>query len=558
MEHEKICGRFFHLDGSRILEGEGDKQRLSLHGVVVARRAEFRILTNEPNSKIEDPVILKLLSEKGVTHFPRLEVLYGFEKEFEFLKRFDFLIEFPYRGFSREQTNKSFMGKNIVTKTEAELNVLLKNLQGRVESNLAMELFKLMKAVHHNNPKMMLQKVIAFRGPEEVESYAFISETTLYAWLLMTQEIEVMKELCLARDSSLVIKSVQDYVANKMKKLHKHRVESDLVIPQTASTITITLPDFHDVLWPLTIDDYKLTNSLTYDVKQLGRANHISFIVRRNKLEILGYVTCSLGTTQSFRSGREDIEAPSAISDQNLYFYASDSFEPKVFSIFSIDGLHVTESVRGGRENSVAVLLVYHALYFIKHCVLDSKDMGDILIASNSYARSTMLILKQFGFSFTQPKRALKWLESDDKKTNLMDEVIYYIQNFKAQDPRLEELLIEAARDNSNLNASEIIKKLRAFYSKTRYNTDHKAAKEAFGKLGWNSFLALTTKTVMNYDRPRENLVFEREMTRITNLVQNTPTTRAEKRLFSDGESQGDEKRKKFSASFSEQFMDFL
>lgn len=537
--HQHRC-----LNGSPTLsEGkEGEKKIFRFNGSVVAERANLRILMDNEESRINDPVILKLLEPYGVKHYPRLEVLYGFKKNYEFLKRFDFKLKLVSL-LDDDISLRWVFEEATINSTKRELNLLLQFIQGKNVGVLDYLLFKLIKSLSEGDLTDITSRKY---GVLEYQD-----EFMVLTRFMLGRNMDQLLTFCKNSVFKFEIVSIQDYLMEKMEKLHTVKDDS----PPPLHSVKITLPDFDNIFTPLIIKNYQEKNTSTYYINHLLEKRFITIVAQKGEYEILGYVTCTLHPIHKFKK-----YFISSFSDHGLSFYGSDSFEPKLFSVFSIDGLHVTDKARGGRENSIAVLLIFHVLYFIRDCVLVSKELGDILITCDSYARTTMLIMKQFGFSFIHAKRALKWLNDDSKKTGLMKEVRYYLETFRYKDERLELLLKEIENDHSNDKASEIIKKLNDYHSKFPCGGDYYNSKKYFPYEKWNSFMALTTKShEENYDAPKRNEIFEKEMARITNLIQNNPTTNAVKRSDPQEErSEERNKRTKFSASFSESFLNFL
>jgi hypothetical protein len=161
-----------------------------------------------------------------------------------------------------------------------------------------------------------------------------------------------------------------------------------------------------------------------------------------------------------------------------------------------------------------------------------------------------MLILAQFGFTNNDAKQLLQWMKSDEKKTNLMNEVIYYINQYKDYDPALGLLKIPDVTNRTNDQAIRLITEMDVLYQKNKklYRQDRTRPLEFSDDCDdcdYNSFLTVT--------RTQPNQVFEKEMARITAKVRNERLPN-DKRKADDDDVQVD-KRTKIEAHLSHAFL---
>lgn len=541
--HKNQC----QLARSKVLSDEnvnGSKQRFFLYEKKVASMAEIRVVPGKSVTKLRRtrPALEKMLSDQGITHLPKLEVLYGFLKPYKFLRKCDFSLHLDYleSGKERWQPFVSISSSRNLVPGEHFMNVTLRCLLGEIPQGLE---------------DIMYKRIIGKKVKDDSYFREILRDPlSLYVILLLKKRLSMFDIFITRPRYNLEISSFQDYLRSKLKKLHANRmVPLKTKIPSNPrNSVILTVPDFSSELWPLVVNEYELRNDDSYDIRRLLDKKSITIIVKKNEYQLLGYVTCSLYNIPESRS--MNLAEDQKFNDPNLSYFTNSEFKPDLFSIFSIDGLHISEDIRGGRENSIATILVFHVLYFIQECVLKSKEFGDVMVATNSAARSTLLIMKQFGFTYIDGLRLLGWLESDPNKRNLMSEVKYYIDQFNDIDPRLNELLNNRESDE-NKEAVKMIKLMSTYNHSDddRYGNDMTLIKKGYLS-EWDTFLVLSSN--------KENPVFEKEIERITTIVQGkkeTEVKKTEKRTNDKELPTGRrEKKAKFSVPLSSEWIEFI
>jgi uncharacterized pyridoxamine 5'-phosphate oxidase family protein len=210
-----------------------------------------------------------------------------------------------------------------------------------------------------------------------------------------------LTELMLGDEQRMYIVDMQPYIANQLSKLA--RVEQKADDKKWYGDINLILPHGNDdATWSILVNNYKANNANdVYYIKNITNNANVSIVATDKNENIIGYVTCSV----VYHEELYDQSASMPVLNDNLDRVNDEKTGP--FNVFSIDGLHVDPTRRGGRTKSLANLLLFHALYFAKE---SAADLGIRLIASFSYARTTMINLTEFGFSHLNAEYALKWM----------------------------------------------------------------------------------------------------------------------------------------------------
>jgi hypothetical protein len=508
--------------------------------LIVAEFIQFELSMDQklfPSKELEKAARI-YRQTKG--EIPSLTIRFGFKKDFAFLEYFDFKL----KVIDFYQVKYYDVDGKRVAVLQKDINVIYSWLQDNTEmidfkdafySILHNRLIKNDDAIIEKEKDYLIKNVWHFRD-----------STTLAILLLLEGNLENFKKFQDHKKANyqLELVSRQGYVKHQISKLFVERQAAKQGNPHRG--ITLAVADFDNFLWKSMIKNYKKTNLNTYYVRQLKDRKKISFFARKNEYEIAGYVTCDLSRQRDFE--KDD----SYTMDKNLKLFQSledDNYRTRLYNCFSIDGLHVTGSERGGGNDSIATMLIYMALFFAKQCV-DSGDFEHLIITSNAYARSTMLILAQFGFTNNDPRQLLNWMQSDEKKTNLMNDVIYYINLYKEFDPALGLLQIPDVTNRTNDQAIKLITQLESSYRANKdiypLNSDKLDYFDNNDKSGWNSFLTLSST--------QPNEVFEKEMARITAKVRNERLP-SDKRKVDDDDVKVD-KRTKIEAHFSHAFLE--
>lgn len=552
-QHKQKCTA---LGKSQVLGDEGlvgEKHDFFLNREHVALLAEFRIVPGKTQEELvlEKPGLSKMMKDYGIKYLPKLEVFYGFRKGYDFLRKLDFALKI----WENDERQEEWVFPEVtITSDYIALAITLNCLLGNISYSLESSLYDIIISIRKGDVSKLVYPSYQPGANKDTEKKSrYQNSLSLYARLLYENNYALFQPLLTRDQYSLEIISLQGYLMSKLKKLHEKRQVDSFIASRNESgqSFLISVPDF-DSVWNLIVDGYEKLHINTYYVSQLKRKDCLSVVVKSwEGYEIFGYVTCTLHFKRKPQDLGLSISSRPFVNEDIAYF-ASVKFSPKIFSHLSIDGLHVMESIRGGRENSLATLLIFHILFFLRESVITSLELGDVLVCSNAVARSTMLILKQFGFHFLYPRKQLKWLGSDPKKTNLMTEVVAYIDQYKSIDIRLEELL-QNKQGDTNEEAMKMITILNKYYSRDKYESDDSLLGNGYLKQ-WNTFMILSAK--------KENVVFEKEMARITDMIQGSDrkiANKTEKRISKiELDSEREEKKAKFSVSISYQLLEFI
>jgi len=220
--------------------------------------------------------------------------------------------------------------------------------------------------------------------------------------------------------------SVQDYVAHKLAPLRvlgRSRPAPDT----TKDAIMFALPGLTEPQWPLLVNRYLKAQEFTPASYLLEKARSVTIVARSANPggRILGYAVCKLyGRRPGSTSTSLDIQWVPQLK------YFVDANNANIWDYLVIEGLSVDKEWRGGRENSIAVLLVFHVLYFALRC---GEDCGLQRVVCQSAARTTALIMRQFGGVFQYPEKALEWMRNrTDEKLSITEDLRAFEEEFPA------------------------------------------------------------------------------------------------------------------------------
>ena len=248
------------------------------------------------------------------------------------------------------------------------------------------------------------------------------------------------------------------------------------------------MPALGELRWPILIDYYQQDNSQTYYSDQLNDSEKVSIVARLAPHgRVIGYATCTLHNTRPVENKRAARRLP---TPELIQFAMAESRGP--YDVLSLDGLHVDSAWRGGRDKSIAVLLVFHVLYYARQC---TADFGLQRVVTNSVARTTMLIMRQFGALFTDYSRALKWMKERRSDGLSIAQDLEYFRQFEG-----------AARIIDNTARSES-QKLDALQTLSDKNWKQWAAPGELLRLlvgdrsDWNTFLFVSERNTLFTDQ---------------------------------------------------------
>jgi hypothetical protein len=345
---------------------------------------------------------------------------------------------------------------------------------------------------------------------------------------------------------NLKLTSIQDFVQIKLTQVSGEKTQPRITLGQTRN-IRLGLPPFDDLTWPVLVDNYRQDDSEAFVPysSHLKEKKWISIVARDDEGRLAGYVTCHMERS-NFAKSKEPQVFP---EDPNLEVFARKTRNGTLMQIFSIDGLHVSEAWRGGRGESLATLLMYHALELAVAC---GKDVGIDRVACESAARTTSLIMRQFGATFLRESEFRDWLTQryTDKK-DISEDVKYYAEQFPFEK--------EEDNDQFDANLSKSVEEAydgllwvwgRSDYKFDRLLKEMKSYSANIKSNDWDTFLSISPL----------NKVFHQNMEKYRRLVAELGTVKRERVEGMDVEESSKKKRTDiyFSESSLDAFMPFL
>lgn len=253
------------------------------------------------------------------------------------------------------------------------------------------------------------------------DKWRYRSGDFLFCHLLIDERLRItcaalLTEYMLLANTPMQIVDIQPYVLKKLSKLG--RVERSATGKKWQADVNIILPHSQDNdIWSILVGNYESDNdNKTYDIEHITDDRYVSIIATDENMRLLGYITCTLHHAEGLYKTEMKNEMD---YNSQLVQAHEDASADNLFNVFSINGTHVNASRRGGNEKSLAMLLRFHALYFAKEA---AAELGIRMITSYAYARTTMVSLKQFGFSHLNPGKELEWMKERVKPIREMRE----------------------------------------------------------------------------------------------------------------------------------------
>lgn len=383
------------------------------------------------------------------------------------------------------------------------------------------------------------KKDFAYYAKYEGTQWVYRCNDYLYAQLLLTvdEKTRLMCEMMMTEymaqyQRRVQIDSLQSYVCEKLSTLR--REESTSWLPE----ISFAVPSRNNEIWSVLLDNYADGHTSCYSIYRVGEHDRISIVAHhKTSRHILGYITCSLHQVDTDISSKSDLEYT---IDMDLYRFFDQDHTNCLFKCFSIDALHISPSRRGGKENSLAVMLVFQVLHFIRE---SAKELGVSLLCCYSLARSTMLIMRQFGFVYVNAKQSLRWMKERIRerlrKISALERRLYAYDTDVTERRQLQlEKEAEEIRRPIDIDLSYYVHQfepdlissvgvmrddvllglLENRYNKTPdvYDATRHYVKDRF-EHKWDTFLYMNTK----------NHTFDKEMLRCTNLFSTSIHKRA-------------------------------
>lgn len=421
-------------------------------------------------------------------HWPALRMQLDVPAQYEYLRQFDLAPEFAtekrklqkVRAFRFElpsstgDTTKMYATQRVIVETVGRL--LFPYTPGSLEGalNLFVEALRAKDyALISSGSNSDDDDGLYYRNSDMLLSHLLYDRKSIE-----TKFIDALYFILQAKTQALVILSIQDSVKQKLAPLGDLGRASRIVqLPgHEKESVVFALPALDEPRWPVLVDYYQQDHFKTYYSEQLNEGKKVTIVARLAPHgRVIGYATCTLHNTRPVENKRAARRLP---TPEMIQFAMAESSGP--YDVLSLDGLHVDSAWRGGRDKSIAVLLVFHVLYYARQC---TADFGLQRVVSNSVARTTMLIMRQFGALFTDYSRALKWMKERRSDGLSIAQDLEYFRHFQG-----------AARiiDSTTRSESQKLDALRALSEK---NWKQWAAPDELLKTlvsdrsDWNTFL---------------------------------------------------------------------
>ena len=396
------------LGATARLEGAGERCQLRLEETRLWASFACAVVLDEPERALLGDADEELGLARGTLCWPRLRLAYRFTEGYAFLLWLDFDLPVTEAEASHDATVKLRLGDAKVRVSERVLVEAALELtrpygaQGR--PRLGAEL-RLVAAAAHSGE---LDEVAAWDA--DLHRYYYESARSVLAHMIYLHSQEAAQAVAQAisgelrrYERKLVVASVQDYVAHALAPLGHLGQSRPAPHQEGGRHLVFALPALAEPTWPGVIRDYIVRQDYTPASGMLRKARHVTIVARASvDGPLLGYVTCALyGPLRQPAAPAMDAWPPA------LRHFARARNE-NVWDLLLIEGISVEREWRGGRDTSLAVLLVFHALYFALQC---ARDCGLARVACESAARTTALIMRQFGGVHAFPRRAVDWME---------------------------------------------------------------------------------------------------------------------------------------------------
>jgi len=516
--------------------------------LVISRKCDFDIETNDISRAIMDRTAA-LLNRPLV--LPRLVIKYRLLPQFSALEHFEFLALLPNGGVP--------LGKDL-----ALLTLELTGIDVGIDGTAFIAFILLLQRDYEWNYFTPYMEV--FLHAIKTQNLNLVARMVGTRWVYRNghflmchllhnphSKIIFMTALSWLADytMTLQVKSVQEYARVILKRISGEKTQPRVTLPgakvNETRNIRLGLPPIDDTTWPVMIDNYTQDDSVGfvpyYDY--LKEKKRLTLVARDDDGALAGYVTCHF---ERARHGVERLQ-PGFGWNPNLEIFEQKRKGDKLFQIFSIDGLHVSETWRGGRGESLASLLMYHAL---EMALAASNDLGVDRVACHSAARTTSLIMRQFGATFFRESELMEWIELRvAEKKSIKDDVEYYVETFPFTD-RVDNERVQRGLQKSTEKAYERLLSIwgRKDYTFDRYLRNLKRHCGNVKKNDWDTFLTIAPS----------NKVFHRNMEKYRKLVADLGTVKRERPVegmdVEEEEVQQKRKRTELSISFSVSSLD--
>lgn len=528
---------WYGLASSPLLQSEetGVETEMDLYGATVGLRCRFGIALSDYDLYLLDPVP-GLVSPLAL-RVPRLLVKYGFMPHYSFLHHFDFLVKIQKTAsdLAEELTHISLelLGEPISFSGKALIEFLHFLQDPHVWSNFPLYMQVFLKAIQTRDASLVAMREHATLTSKLLYRHARFMLCHLLVYPESGKKfLDALDAVVEVHGIDLVPRSVQDYAQLKLGLISGARTQPRLSLPGEGvgevRNVRLGLPPFSDITWPVTVENYKQDDRQGFVpyVAHLTDKSRVSIVAMDDQGKLAGYVTCHFE-----RSDFDWLEEPEQkLEDPNLEVFVRRNLPDTVAQIFAIDGLHTVW--RGGREESLASLLMYHALEMAVAC---AGDLGIDRVACHSVARTTAVIMRQFGATFLRESALPGWIDARrGEKKGIAEDIEYYMEQF----PFEMEDDAEAFAPAQGKGADVAYKKLKEIWRDPHYKFDRqlkqmKDASRNIKRNNWDTFLVIDG----------ENIRFHERMAKYRKLVAQEGVVKRERVEAEEGETESKKQR---------------
>jgi hypothetical protein len=374
---------------------------------------------------------------------PRLETHLWMADDCEYMRDFDFFIEFcDTEGELDEQVLLHTVEGIPIYTTNVELTQLLLSLQEKGTVNRELVEPSTLAAFRDAWERKRLD-LMGRSGPNG--GWVYHDEQLLLCHLMIFGTSEIFAAQNVRQRSKTLLEHVNDLLNNYLikglyVKLHVNSYQRyvqrklSILSPQRSLSnkrdqgmVHFSAPPIGDPVWPFFVRLYRDGQENAYYAKQLLKPEHISFVARSDDTgALIGYVTCTLSTTDKIFYGT--FSRGWWWKRHPLLKNYTDATGGH-YRTLTIDGLHVDPAWRGGATSSLATLLIFLVMHFAES---SASETGALRVACFSLARTTAVIMRQFGATHLNAKQALGWMkqrqqENRGVRSDLIDFVTDYV-----------------------------------------------------------------------------------------------------------------------------------
>jgi hypothetical protein len=533
---DTLCQRHYWLGATPRLDNgeEGERCTLRLGETELEALFTVAVVLDLPERALLDGTDEALGLARGTLCWPELRLAYRFPAQYDWLHWLDFAPPLSQEDGSTDVKVALRLGEaeEVMVSHRLLLSAALRMATAYAPHELGREFILLVSAVHG---VVGYDEVTQWDQDKQHFYYADVKSLLAHLMYLHAQEaadrVAHTVRALMRRDKRrpLRVTSVQDYVADALRPLGG--MGRARTIPSTGKErqLVFALPGLQEEDWRRRLDEYIALQDYTPGSGMLKNARYVTVVAREPDGRLLGYVTCALYAADRDAPSPEKMGVDAWHSAEMRRFARARNDD--VYDLFLIEGLSVDRQWRGGRQDSVAVLLVFHALYFALRC---SADCGLMRVSCESAARTTALIMRQFGGVHRNPRTAVRWMEArQENGESCAGDLAAFAAEYEDSAPLLvgsEEEQVAALRKQLLVPQSVLGKRWEA---PMRAMTDSLAAK------GTDTFLYLGP----------ENRRLHEEMARVERLLTEQGHKQTRENDAADEDLQGAERRKRVKAT---------